>query len=336
MRVAVIVCAAAVLAAAAPARADHTPAPGTVALVGSLQSELGCPGDWQPECAATRLEPVAGSAGLYRRTFDVPAGTYDYKVALNNTWDENYGAGGAPGGANIPITAPGGPVTFTYDHHTHVISDDAPQAAAGRARRALAAAGTIAWRRRPAADVPAALRARRRARRRGRRDHRRLVGAAGARRRRPAGGRARAVPAPGLVAGAAALLRGAGTRAGAAEGRARGRRVRRGGRAAAEHRRAGPWRARRPLRGRRRAELGPVWSGRKRDRRPRSPSGRRPPRTSRCGSTPRARRRSGGSRCAAATTASGARAAIRRGATRPTATRSASTCRPSTRWSRTS
>jgi hypothetical protein len=30
---------------AVPARADHTPVPGAVALVGSLQSELGCPGD---------------------------------------------------------------------------------------------------------------------------------------------------------------------------------------------------------------------------------------------------------------------------------------------------
>jgi len=40
---------------AAPARAHHTPVPGVVALVGSLQSELGCPGDWQPECPQTRL-----------------------------------------------------------------------------------------------------------------------------------------------------------------------------------------------------------------------------------------------------------------------------------------
>ena len=84
---------------AAPARADHTPVPGTVALVGSLQSELGCPGDWQPECAATRLQPVDGSPGVFRATFDVPAGAYEYKVALNGSWDENYGAGGAPGGA---------------------------------------------------------------------------------------------------------------------------------------------------------------------------------------------------------------------------------------------
>ena len=38
----------------APALADHTAVPGTVALVGSLQSELGCPGDWQPECGVRR------------------------------------------------------------------------------------------------------------------------------------------------------------------------------------------------------------------------------------------------------------------------------------------
>jgi hypothetical protein len=43
---------AAVVATTLPgqqAAADHTPVPDTVTLVGSLQSELGCPGDWQPE-----------------------------------------------------------------------------------------------------------------------------------------------------------------------------------------------------------------------------------------------------------------------------------------------
>src|SRR4051812_9374659 len=102
---AIVACLTALLTVTTPARADHTPTPGTVALVGSLQSELGCPGDWQPECPATRLAPVAGSPGLFRATFDVPAGNHEYKVALNNSWDENYGAGGAPGGANIPLTA---------------------------------------------------------------------------------------------------------------------------------------------------------------------------------------------------------------------------------------
>ena len=62
------------------AAADHTPLPGTVTLVGSLQSELGCPGDWQPECDATHLQPVAGEPGVFRGTFTVPAGGFEYKV----------------------------------------------------------------------------------------------------------------------------------------------------------------------------------------------------------------------------------------------------------------
>jgi pullulanase-type alpha-1,6-glucosidase len=127
------------------ANANHTPVPGTVALVGSLQSELGCPGDWQPECPQTRLQPVAGSPGVFRGTFAPPAGDYEYKVALNNGWDENYGAGGAAGGANIEITAPGGPVTFTYDHATHVISDDAPRPLQAQRGAHWLRVGVLAW-----------------------------------------------------------------------------------------------------------------------------------------------------------------------------------------------
>ena len=37
------------------AAADHTPGPSSVAIAGSLQSEVGGPGDWQPECATTDL-----------------------------------------------------------------------------------------------------------------------------------------------------------------------------------------------------------------------------------------------------------------------------------------
>ena len=108
-----------------------------VALVGSLQSELGCPGDWQPECAADRgCSRSRARPACSARTFDVPAGRYEYKVALNGSWDENYGAGGAPGGANIPLTAPGGAVTFTYDH-AH--ARDQRRRARGRCRPSAAA-----------------------------------------------------------------------------------------------------------------------------------------------------------------------------------------------------
>lgn len=130
---------------ALPAFADHNATPGAVALVGSLQSEIGCPGDWQPECAASRLLPVEGSATLYRATFDVPAGTYAMKVALNNSWDENYGAGGVAGGGDIVLTAPGGSVTFTYDHASHTLTDDVPDALGAEAGAHWLTADTIAW-----------------------------------------------------------------------------------------------------------------------------------------------------------------------------------------------
>ena len=114
-------------------------------LVGSLQSELGCPGDWQPECDTTRLQPVAGQPGVYRGTFAVPAGGFEYKAAINESFDENYGAGGTQGGANIPLTAPGGAVTFTYDHATHVITDDLPKSVTAERAAHWVRRDLIAW-----------------------------------------------------------------------------------------------------------------------------------------------------------------------------------------------
>src|SRR5512141_2012679 len=67
-----------------------TPNPASVTIAGSLQSELGCPGDWQPDCAATRLAYDA-AFDVWQKTFSVPAGSYEYKAALNDSWNENYG-----------------------------------------------------------------------------------------------------------------------------------------------------------------------------------------------------------------------------------------------------
>ncbi|WP_307861045.1 pullulanase-type alpha-1,6-glucosidase [Microbacterium sp. SD291] len=98
---------------AAAAVAPASAADRTAALVGSLQSELGCAADWAPDCAETELVPT-GAAGVYSAEFEVPAGSYEYKVALNDTWDEAYGLDG--GGDNIPLTI-AGPSTlrFTFD-----------------------------------------------------------------------------------------------------------------------------------------------------------------------------------------------------------------------------
>jgi len=99
---------------ATPARAAET----AVALVGSLQSELGCPGDWQPDCAATELSPAGD--GTWSAEFEVPAGTWEYKVALDDAWDEAYGREG--GGDNAPLTIAGDTVLrFTFDEATHLI-----------------------------------------------------------------------------------------------------------------------------------------------------------------------------------------------------------------------
>ena len=54
-------------------RAADTPAPGSVTIAGSLQSELGCPGDWLPDCASTHLTFDA-TGGVWQATFAIPAG----------------------------------------------------------------------------------------------------------------------------------------------------------------------------------------------------------------------------------------------------------------------
>ncbi len=90
------------LLCATTAQADHTTNPSGVALVGSLQSELSADacGDWQPECAFTELLNVPGTT-LWQATYTVPAGFYEWKVALNDSWDENYGDG--PGADNFQL-----------------------------------------------------------------------------------------------------------------------------------------------------------------------------------------------------------------------------------------
>jgi maltose/maltodextrin transport system substrate-binding protein/arabinogalactan oligomer/maltooligosaccharide transport system substrate-binding protein len=101
----------------------QTGAVDSVTIAGSLQDEVGCPGDWQPECDKTFLSDEDGD-GVWTGTFKLPAGDYEYKAALNGGWAENYGAEGAKDGANIPLSlAAETEVTFTYDHNTHMITD---------------------------------------------------------------------------------------------------------------------------------------------------------------------------------------------------------------------
>jgi glycosidase len=106
------------------ALAAHTPDPTTVTIAGSLQSELGCPGDWDPGCATTHLAYDAGDT-VWQGTWTLPAGSFDYKAAINDSWDENYGLHAESNGANIALaTGSTMPVKFYYDHKSHWITDN--------------------------------------------------------------------------------------------------------------------------------------------------------------------------------------------------------------------
>jgi hypothetical protein len=103
--------------------ADHTPEPSSVTVAGSLQEELGCPGDWQPDCSVTYLGFDAEDT-IWQATFNIPAGSWEYKAAMNDAWNENYGAGAQLGGPNIPLDLGADTdVKFYYDHKSHWITD---------------------------------------------------------------------------------------------------------------------------------------------------------------------------------------------------------------------
>src|SRR5436190_10053292 len=123
LRVVVLALAAAGLVVLPAATASHTPNPTAVTIAGSLQSEAGCPGDWDPACAATHLSYDAND-DVWQGTFTLPAGGYEYKAAINNDWAENYGLHAVSNGANVPLTAPGGAVKFYYDHKSHWVTDN--------------------------------------------------------------------------------------------------------------------------------------------------------------------------------------------------------------------
>lgn len=94
------------------------PQPDTVVVAGNLGVLGGA--DWDP--AGTELQLTFDrSDELWKLTADLPAGRYEYKVALNGSWEENYGRDGHRDGANLDMVHDGGPLTFLYDHATHLV-----------------------------------------------------------------------------------------------------------------------------------------------------------------------------------------------------------------------
>ena len=94
---------------------------GMINLPGSYQLASGlCGSDWDPACEGTGLEE--GDDGLYTLTVDLPAGDYEYKVALDGDWTVNYGSDGAQDGPNYTLSLDSdSTVTFTYDPETNLV-----------------------------------------------------------------------------------------------------------------------------------------------------------------------------------------------------------------------
>ncbi|MFN8374840.1 MAG: hypothetical protein U0694_18415 [Anaerolineae bacterium] len=97
--------------------------PDMVVIPGTLQSALGCDSDWLPDGDCTALT-FSAEDNVWMGTFDIPAGSYEYKVAINGAWTENYGGMADADGPNVQLElAEDTSVTFIYDSVTHWVSD---------------------------------------------------------------------------------------------------------------------------------------------------------------------------------------------------------------------
>jgi maltose-binding protein MalE len=97
------------------------PLTGMVNVPGSYQAQAGCSADWQPECAATAM--TQGEDGKWTSgPFNLTAGDYEAKVALDGSWTTNYGSDGAQDGPNYTFSlAADGTVSFVYDPETKLL-----------------------------------------------------------------------------------------------------------------------------------------------------------------------------------------------------------------------
>jgi pullulanase len=117
---------------------------------GNFQSELGCPDDWQPDCLRSWLQDPDGDGVFTFTTMALPLGRYEGKVAINESWTENYGENGAPGGGNIGFTvsAVGEEVVFSWNATTKKMTirpANAPKGDILQARAHWLTPDTLAW-----------------------------------------------------------------------------------------------------------------------------------------------------------------------------------------------
>ncbi|MDQ0617230.1 pullulanase X25 domain-containing protein [Arthrobacter globiformis] len=110
--------------ALAPAVEDSTTTidqPAAVAVAGDFNTLLGAPENWAPQYDESQMK-LDELEQLWKLSAEIPAGYYNFKIALNRSWDENYGAFGAFDGANHELHHSGGQLTIRYDHRTRDIT----------------------------------------------------------------------------------------------------------------------------------------------------------------------------------------------------------------------
>ena len=93
-----------------------------VTLPGSFGSELGCApdsvalgGDWEPGCLYARMVDSDNDGTYTFTTTRIPAGTWEVKVTVGKSWEENYGINGVAGGDNITFTVPANNTSVTFE-----------------------------------------------------------------------------------------------------------------------------------------------------------------------------------------------------------------------------
>ena len=100
---------------------ETIPQPEAVAVAGDFNTLLGAPENWAPQYDEAQME-LDSLDQLWKLTADIPAGYYTFKIALNRSWEQNYGAFGAFDGANHELHHDGGRLTIRYDHRTRDIT----------------------------------------------------------------------------------------------------------------------------------------------------------------------------------------------------------------------
>jgi len=94
--------------------------PAAVAVAGDFNVLLGAPANWAPQYDESQMQ-LDEVDQLWKLAADLPAGSYSFKIAINRSWDENYGAFGVFDGANHEVHHRGGMLVIRYDHRTRDI-----------------------------------------------------------------------------------------------------------------------------------------------------------------------------------------------------------------------